>query len=81
PDTLCSFYLGTGRPPHYQLEIATKLVAADRVRADHISLLRLVHAVCYSVPVNLIQKVLTRWDSNKPADYAVGDACGGPVIY
>ncbi|HHD1951930.1 TPA: hypothetical protein ACWSUY_003712 [Klebsiella pneumoniae] len=81
PETLCSFYLGTGRPPHYQLEIATKLIAADRIRADHISLLRLVHAVCYSVPVNLIQKVLTRWDSNKPADYAVGDACGGPVIY
>ncbi|MCI0246190.1 UNVERIFIED_ASMBLY: hypothetical protein E7W50_13600, partial [Cronobacter sakazakii] len=35
PDSLISFYLGTGRPPQYQLEIATKLIAADRERADY----------------------------------------------
>jgi len=81
PDSLISFYLGTGRPPQYQLEIATKLIAADRERADHITMQRLVHAVCYSVPPKLIAKVLARWDASKPADYAVGDACGGPVIY
>jgi len=81
PDSLISFYLGTGRPPQYQLEIATKLITADRVREDHIYLQRLVHAVCYSVPPKLIPKVLARWDAGKPADYAVGDACGGPVIY
>lgn len=81
PDSLISFYLGTGRPPQYQLEIATKLIAADRERADHITMQRLVHAVCYSVPPKLIPKVLARWDVSKPADYAVGDACGGPVIY
>lgn len=81
PDSLISFYLGTGRPPQYQLEIATKLIAADRERADHITMQRLVHAVCYSVPPKLIPKVLARWDASKPADYAVGDACGGPVIY
>jgi hypothetical protein len=81
PDSLISFYLGTGRPPQYQLEIATKLIAADRDRAEHITMHRLLHAVCYSVPPSLIPKVLQRWDSSKPADYAVGDACGGPVIY
>ncbi|TYD48350.1 hypothetical protein, partial [Cronobacter sakazakii] len=81
PDSLISFYLGTGRPPQYQLEIATKLIAADRERADYITMQRLVHAVCYSVPPKLILKVLARWDASKPADYAVGDACGGPVIY
>lgn len=81
PDSLISFYLGTGRPPQYQLEIATKLIAADRVRADHITMQRLMHAVCYSVPPALIPKALHRWDSSKPADYAVGDACGGPVVY
>lgn len=81
PDSLISFYLGTGRPPQYQLEIATKLIAADRERADHITMQRLVHAVCYSVPPKLLPKVLARWDASKPADYAVGDACGGPVIY
>ncbi|EOV9557454.1 hypothetical protein ACN5LW_002510 [Cronobacter turicensis] len=81
PDSLLSFYLGTGRPPQYQLEIATKLIAADRVRAEHITMQRLVHAVCYSIPPKLIPPVLLRWDVNKPADYAIGDACGGPVIY
>ncbi len=81
PDSLISFYLGTGRPPQYQLEIATKLIAADRERADHITMQRLVHAVCYSVPPRLLPKVLARWDASKPADYAVSDACGGPVIY
>ncbi|ELY4571733.1 hypothetical protein SM001_003579 [Cronobacter sakazakii] len=81
PGSLISFYLGTGRPPQYQLEIATKLIAADRERADHITMQRLVHAVCYSVPPKLLPKVLARWDASKPADYAVGDACGGPVIY
>lgn len=81
PDSFISFYLGTGRPPQYQLEIATKLIAADRERADYITIQRLVHAVCYSVPPKLIPTVLSRWDVNKPADYAIGDACGGPVIY
>lgn len=27
------------------------------------------------------QRVLSRWDNSKPADYAVGDAWGGSVIY
>ena len=81
PDQLCSFYLGTGRPPQYQLEIATKLIAADRIRADHITMQRLMHAVCYSVPPALLRDLLSRWDAGKPADFAVGDACGGPVVY
>ncbi|ALB67163.1 hypothetical protein BN134_2380 [Cronobacter dublinensis 1210] len=81
PDDMLSFYLGTGRPPQYQLEIAAKLIAADRERIDHITMQRLVHGVCYSVPPKLIPKVLARWDASKPADYAIGDACGGPVIY
>lgn len=46
PDALCSFYLGTGRPPQYQLEIASKLIAADKARADFITLPRLIHGVC-----------------------------------
>ena len=81
PDDMLSFYLGTGRPPQYQLEIATKLIAADRDRAEHITMQRLLHAVCYSVPPALIPKVLNRWDISKPADFAVGDACGGLVVY
>lgn len=81
PNELISFYLGTGRPPQYQLEIATKLIDADRRQTDYITINRLVHGVCYSVPLHKLQQVISRWNHRSPADYAVGDACGGSVIY
>ena len=81
PDSLLSFYLGTGRPPQYQSKIAEKLIAADKIHADHITLPRLIHGVCYSVPPAHIPNVLKRWESHKAADYAVGDAWGGVVVY
>lgn len=81
PDDLLSFYLGTGRPPQYQLEVATKLIDSDHRQTDYITMSRLIHGVCYSIPQHRITDVLTRWDSAKPADYAVGDAYGGDVIY
>ncbi|EMO4264433.1 hypothetical protein RS407_001451 [Enterobacter hormaechei] len=81
PDNLCSFYLGTGRPPQYQMQIAERLIVADKTRADYITLSRLIHGVCYSVPPENVHRVLSRWDNSKPADYAVGDAWGGSVIY
>jgi hypothetical protein len=81
PDDLCSFYLGTGRPPQYQPVIAQRLIEADRHRWDCISLPRLIHGVCYSPPQAAIAGILARWSSSKPADYAVGDAYGASVIY
>lgn len=81
PDDLLSFYLGTGRPPQYQVQIAERLIAADRTRADYITLPQLIHGVCYSVPPQHLPKVLARWDSSKPADFALGDAWGAPVVY
>lgn len=81
PDSLCSFYLGTGRPPQYQMQIAERLILADKKRSDHITLPRLIHGVCYSVPPQHLFRVLERWGSSKAADYAVGDAHGGPVVY
>ncbi len=81
PDSLVSFYLGTGRPPQYQMQIAERLIVADKTQADYITLPRLIHGVCYSVPSQHIERVLSRWDSSKPADYAVGDAWGGSVVY
>jgi len=81
PNELLSFYLGTGRPPQYQLEIATKFIDADRHQTDYITINRLVHGVCYSVPLHKLQQVISRWNKWSPADYAVGDACGGSVIY
>lgn len=81
PDDLISFYLGTGRPPQYQAQIAELLIAADRTRADYITLPQLIHGVCYSVPPQHLPRVLARWDSSKPADFALGDAWGAPVVY
>ncbi|MBJ6396320.1 hypothetical protein JGT26_19305 [Enterobacter hormaechei] len=81
PDSLVSFYLGTGRPPQYQMQIAERLIVADKTQADYITLPRLIHGVCYSVPPQHINRVLSRWDNSKPADYAVGDAWGGAVVY
>lgn len=81
PESLVSFYLGTGRPPQYQFQIAERLISADKHRASHITLPRLIHGVCYSVPQQHLARVLERWDCHKAADYAVGDAHGGPVIY
>ncbi|WP_205955405.1 hypothetical protein [Pantoea stewartii] len=81
PDDLLSFYLGTGRPPQYQLEVATKLIDSDQRQTEYITMSRLIHGVCYSIPQHRITDVLTRWDSAKPADYAVGYAYGGDVIY
>ncbi|HAS0869465.1 TPA: hypothetical protein I3305_004786 [Enterobacter hormaechei subsp. oharae] len=81
PESLVSFYLGTGRPPQYQMQIAERLIVADKTQADYITLPRLIHGVCYSVPPQHIERVLSRWDRSKPADYAVGDACGGAVVY
>ncbi|HAJ4116498.1 TPA: hypothetical protein HLU11_13285 [Escherichia coli] len=81
PDDMLSFYLGTGRPPQYQMQIAERLIVADKTRADFIKLPRLIHGVCYSVPPQRISRVLSQWDSSKPADYAVGDAFGGAVVY
>jgi hypothetical protein len=81
PDSLVSFYLGTGRPPQYQPKIAEKLIAADKTHADYITLPRLIHGVCYSVPPAHLANVLKRWESHKAADYAVGDAWGGVVVY
>lgn len=81
PGDMLSFYLGTGRPPQYQMQIAERLIYADTVRSDFIMLQRLIHGVCYSVPPQHIERVLYRWDSSKPADYAVGDAYGGAVVY
>lgn len=81
PNDMLSFYLGTGRPPQYQIQIAERLIVADKTQADYFTLTRLIHGVCYSVPPQHINRVLSRWDSSKPADYAVGDAYGGAVVY
>lgn len=73
PDDMMSFYLGTGRPPQYQKEIAGMLVDADRVCGDHIVLSKLIHGVCYSPPRGSLVRMLSTWNKTLAADYAVGD--------
>ncbi|ERP03825.1 MULTISPECIES: hypothetical protein [Enterobacter cloacae complex] len=81
PDDMLSFYLGTGRPPQYQKEIAGMLVDVDRVCGDHIVLSKLIHGVCYSPPQGRLARMLNAWNKTLAADYAVGEAFGGRVIY
>lgn len=81
PDDMLSFYLGTGRPPQYQKEIAGMLVDADRVCGDHIVMRKLIHGVCYSPPPGRLASMLRAWNKTLAADYAVGEAYGGRVIY
>lgn len=81
PDSLISFYLGTGRPPQYQQQIAASLIDADKRRGDYIMMDRLIHGVCYSPPVSGLSRIMQNWNCTKAADYAVGDALGGKVIY
>lgn len=81
PDNICSFYLGTGRPPQYQMQIAASLIEADKKQGDYITMDRLIHGVCYSPPQSGISTILDNWNRTKAADYAVGDALGRKVIY
>lgn len=81
PDNICSFYLGTGRPPQYQMQIAASLIEADKKQGDYITMDRLLHGVCYSPPQSGISTILKNWSRTKAADYAVGDALGRKVIY
>lgn len=81
PDDMLSFYLGTGRPPQYQKEIAGMLVESDRVNADYLVLSKLIHGVCYSPPQGRLARMLSAWNKTLAADYAVGEAFGGRVIY
>lgn len=71
PEHLCSFYLGTGRPPQYQQQVAQKFIEADTHHADTIMLPRLIHGVCYSMPPAHIPVVLKSWKKNNAANYAI----------
>ena len=81
PDDLISFYLGTGRPPQWQPRVDKAL--AVRGALDYIKLPQLIHGVCYSVPEDRLPTVLAKLKRTvtKEADYAIGNAWGGPVVY
>ena len=79
PDDLISFYLGTGRPVSWQARVDDAL---ERTAGPVISLPRLIHGVCYSIPTAHVERVLKRMqDSDDGADFAIGRAWGRSVIY
>lgn len=84
PDSLLSFYLGTGRPPQYQAQIAHTVKYADEPGAM-LCLPQLIHGVCYSVPQQYVGAVFERLPLIGAADFAIGNAwravTGEPVVY
>ena len=81
PDELISFYLGTGRPPQWQERVDRAL---RNTHDDFISLPKLIHGVCYSIPPHRIGGVLDRLtvNSDEGIDFAIGRAWGNrPIIY
>lgn len=85
PTDLVSLYLGTGRPPQYQPQIAHALRRADQWRETYITLPQLIHGVCYSIPAKMVRPVLDRLPDRGAADFAVGNAWkaigGKHVVY
>lgn len=57
------------------------LVDTDRANADYLVLGKLIHGVCYSPPRNRLKHMLSAWNITLAADYAVGEAYGGRVVY
>jgi hypothetical protein len=82
PDRLISFYLGTGRPAQWQMRVDDAL---EHTTQAYIVLPRLIHGVCYSLPVDGIGRVLDRLhrfgDADEGADFLIGRAWGRDVVY
>ena len=82
PEHLVSFYLGTGRPVSWQARVDHALEQTTR---SYIVLPRLIHGVCYSIPVSGIARVLDRLrrfgDADEGADFLIGRAWGRGVVY
>ena len=82
PNSLVSFYLGTGRPPAWQARVDIALEQADDA---YITLPRLIHGVCYSIPANRVAAVLARikalGGSDEGADFLIGRMFGGEIVY
>lgn len=82
PDRLISFYLGTSRPVSWQSRVDDALASTS---SGYITLSKLIHGVCYSIPSKGIGRVLDRLkrfgDCDEAADYTIGKAWGRDVVY
>lgn len=80
PDDLISGYLGQSRPTWLQRRIRRNIQQAEQAGADHMRLPHLAHGVCYSLPAGTAGGVYRDLAAG-PADYAIGDTWGRPVLY
>lgn len=80
PDSLISFYLGTGRPFEWQRWIDGAIGKAEVGGKDYIECNGLFHGLCYSIPPNEVKRVLENL-KHPEADFAIGRAWGREVIY
>lgn len=83
PRELISGYLGRERPVSFQREIKYGIQDAMQRRQDFITLRTLVHGVCYSIPSNKVNKMVSdlRPSTGRAADFAIGAAWKRPVLY
>lgn len=77
PKELISFYLGTARPPIFQPHIGNAIANGE----DEIRFGTLIHGVCYTMPNYAIARIAYKLKPNLPADFAIGEAYRGNVIY
>jgi hypothetical protein len=78
PDDLISFYLGTSRPLKWQPRIDKAL---QETTEDYVLLRHLLHGVCYSIPQHKAAWVLNRMAPHPEADFSIGMAWAGAVVY
>lgn len=82
PECLLSFYLGTGRPLAWQPRVD---LALSQTESDYIVLPRLIHGVCYSIPLSHVGRTLDRiaamGHTDEAADYVIGRAFGRQIVY
>ena len=69
PSPIVSFYLGRGRPPHWQQRIA-KVIASE---AHWIIATEMLHGVATAVRTELIPDLLAWIEDQEPVDEAIGD--------
>lgn len=80
PDDLISGYLGRSRPTWLQGRMRRLIDDAETGHLDRVRLPYLAHGVCYSLPAGTAGDVYRNLAPG-PADYAIGDTWGKPVLY
>ena len=80
PDGILSLYLGTSRPRTWQIKVDGLL--QRNPSAETITLPKLIHGVCYTMPKIMFTEVAAMMNTKRPADFAVSEVFADPgVVY